>query len=296
MLAVHLAAFFFLSFLHAVVGFDMSRNDNVGHAIGSYWGQNSYGATHSDVANFQKTLSYYCTSDSVTNTFPVAFLTTFFGEGGLPTIDLANICNSNDNATFPGTELADCSALASDIETCQAAGKIVTLSIGGASGSVGFTSDSQAQTFADTIWNLFLGGSNNTRPFGSAVLDGAGSSTGYAAFVTRLRSHASSASKQYYVTAAPQCPFPDASLGSVINAVGFDAVYVQFYNNYCGLQAFSDANDWDFGTWDNWAKTTSPNPSSVTLARPRAARRFGILHVFELRRRVMMWDASQAYG
>lgn len=55
-----------------------------------------------------------------------------------------------------------------------------------------------------------------------------GGSAHYAAFVTQLRAHASGASKRYYVTAAPQCPFPDANLGAVINAVGFDAVYVQF--------------------------------------------------------------------
>lgn len=62
--------------------------------------------------------------------------------------------------------------MASDIETCQAAGKIVTISLGGASGAATFSSDAQAETFADTIWNLFLGGSNSSRPFGSAVLDG----------------------------------------------------------------------------------------------------------------------------
>jgi chitinase len=48
----------------------------------------------------------------------------------------------------------------------------VTLSIGGATGDVGFTSDSQAKEFADTIWNLFLGGSSSMRPFGDATLDG----------------------------------------------------------------------------------------------------------------------------
>ncbi len=48
----------------------------------------------------------------------------------------------------------------------------MTLSLGGAGGSVGFSSDSQAQTFADTVWNTFLGGSSSTRPFGDAVLDG----------------------------------------------------------------------------------------------------------------------------
>lgn len=60
-----------------------------------------------------------------------------------------------------------------------------------------------------------------------------GGSAHYAAFVTQIRAHASGASKKYYVTAAPQCPFPDANLGAVINAVGFDAVYVQFCESLC---------------------------------------------------------------
>ncbi len=76
------------------------------------------------------------------------------------------------HGVFPGTALADCSFLASDIQECQAKGKIVTLSIGGAEGVVGFVSNSRAKQFADTIWDLFLGGSSSTRPFGSAILDG----------------------------------------------------------------------------------------------------------------------------
>jgi chitinase len=85
-------------------------------------------------------------------------------------------------------------------------GKIVTLSMGGATSGPGFTSDAAAQTFADTIWNLFLGGTSSTRPFGSAVLDGVdfdiegGSATGLAAMVTRFRSHFAGASKTYYIT------------------------------------------------------------------------------------------------
>ena len=62
--------------------------------------------------------------------------------------------------------------MADDIKMCQQAGKIVTLSLGGATGVVGFSSDSEAETFADTIWNLFLGGDSPVRPFGDAVLDG----------------------------------------------------------------------------------------------------------------------------
>jgi len=82
------------------------------------------------------------------------------------------MCNTEEHSEFPGTALLDCSFLASDIRTCQAKGKIVTLSIGGELSGISLVSDLQAKQFADTIWNLFLGGSGSTRPFGSAVLDG----------------------------------------------------------------------------------------------------------------------------
>jgi len=62
--------------------------------------------------------------------------------------------------------------MAADIKACQARGKAIILSLGGATGAATFSSDSQASSFADTVWNLFLGGSSSTRPFGDAVLDG----------------------------------------------------------------------------------------------------------------------------
>ncbi|KAI0094559.1 glycoside hydrolase family 18 protein [Irpex rosettiformis] len=298
---------------YATYAYDNSRYDNV--AV--YWGQNSYGATHSDVANFQKPLAFYCQDDAI-DVLPVAFLNVFFGPGGVPSINLSNTCNDVDNATFSGTNLPVCTSVGADIKTCQAKGKIVTLSLGGAGGSVGFTSDSQGEQLADTIWNVFLGGSSSTRPFGDAVLDGVdldiegGSSTGYAAFVNRIRSHASSTSKKYYITAAPQCPYPDASLGGVLNAASFDAVYVQFYNNVCGLQNVNLAQDWDFGIWDNWARTISPNTNvKIYLGAPASStaagtgyQEIGTLSSIAVKMRkafpsfggVMLWDASQAYA
>lgn len=80
-------------------------------------------------------------------------------------------------------------------------------------------------------------------------------------FVQQIRSHATGANKKfvqlcllvaqfisylmfddsYYITAAPQCPFPDAYLGDVINAVGFDAVYVQFCES-----KLSSSNSWPY--------------------------------------------------
>ncbi|KIJ54039.1 carbohydrate-binding module family 5 protein [Sphaerobolus stellatus SS14] len=308
--------FSFLALLQIVslaVAFDNTRYDNV--AV--YWGQNSYGATHSDVVNFQQPINFYC-NDNAIDVFPVAFVNTFFGTGGLPVMNLANTCNNVDNATFPGSELPNCQVLATDIQACQAKGKVVTISLGGAGGGVGFNSDAQAQSFADQIWNLFLGGSSSTRPFGSAVLDGVdldiegGSNSGYAAFVTQLRTHFNGASKKYYITGAPQCPYPDASLGAVLNAASFDAVYVQFYNNQCGLQNYNTSSDWDFGLWDNWARTVSPNPNvKVYIGAPASSTAAGggyqppqtLASIATQMRKsfpsfggIMLWDASQAYA
>ncbi|KAJ3826963.1 glycoside hydrolase family 18 protein [Lentinula raphanica] len=318
-----------------LAAFNPSSNTNVGAAslmnfpwsthffiqLVAYWGQNSYGAKHpTDFANWQTNLAHYC-QDDVINVIPLAFLNVFFGEGELPEINFANSCSSAGGA-FPGSNLANCQFIASDIQTCQAAGKIVTLSLGGATGSTTFTSASQAEDFADSIWNLFLGGKSSTRPFGNAVLDGididiesGGSANAYfASFITRIRTLAQGASKPYYITGAPQCPYPDANsdMGAVLNAVGFDAVYVQFYNNFCEVSNYNIHGDWDFSEWDNWAKTFSPNrnvkvyigaPASSTAAGTgyvNAATLGSILQATKAEYSsfggAMLWDVSQAYA
>src|SRR5207253_10880397 len=119
----------------------------------------------------------------------------------------------------------------------------------GASGGYGFTSDAQAETFAQTVWQSFMNGSSAVRPFGSAVIDGVdldiegGSTVGYGAFARKLRTlSAADRSRRWYITAAPQCPTPDAFLGPAAGrALGdspqsFDYLFVQFYNNFCGYQ------------------------------------------------------------
>ncbi|KAI0671345.1 glycoside hydrolase [Trametes maxima] len=332
-----------------VAAFDLSRNDN----LAVYWGQDSAGN--------QQRLSYYC-KDSTIDVFPIAFLYIFRGKGGEPVIDFANTCNQWDQGTYPGTDLANCSIMAQDIKTCQEAGKLVTLSLGGATGQVGFSSDSQAQSFADQVWNLFLGGESDIRPFGDAVLDGvdldieSGTPAHYAAFVNRIRANAgetnlnatsfalnitahanskhtntthahanatihdtikkntttvidvTNKNKYYYITAAPQCPYPDAYIGAALNDAPFDAVYVQFYNNYCGLDAPSDYN---FDTWDNWAKTKSANKNVkvyIGAAGSSDSAGEGYVSASKLAQYasdaqakyssfggVMLWDASTAY-
>ncbi|CDO71800.1 Glycoside Hydrolase Family 18 protein [Trametes cinnabarina] len=297
------------------VAFDNSRSDN----LAVYWGQNSYGATHlSDVANWQKPIDYYCQDDTI-NAIPIAFLNVFQSTGGFPSINLASTCNTDDNGVFAGTSLPNCTFLASAIEYCQSRGKIVTISLGGATGAASFTSAGQATAFGDTIWDLFLGGDSQFRPFGGAVLDGidldieGGNTVFFDSFIGRIRQLASIAGgKRYYVTAAPQCPYPDAYLGTVLNLASFDAVYVQFYNNWCGLQNYNNIWAWDFASWDTWAKSTSVNPNvKIYIGAPASSTAAGSGYVdattlgnIAIQQRgnyssfggVMLWDASQAYA
>ncbi|KAG6816202.1 hypothetical protein H0H87_007751 [Tephrocybe sp. NHM501043] len=310
---------------------DLNCDALLAFELALYYGQNSYGATHSSTDGSQRTLSDYCQDDTI-NVIPLAFLTVFFSEGGLPEIDLASTCNNLNGNVFPGTKLAKCLDLADDIRACQARGKIVTISLGGATGVAGFSSEEQAQQFAETVWNLFLGGDSDTRPFGDAVLDGvdldveSGGGDGMIAFARHLR-QLSKGGRKYYLTAAPQCPFPDAYLGNVISAVGFDAVYIQCKYIIALGRAFSilpaltillkfnnydNPSAWNYGVWDHWAKTTSPNKKvKVYIGAPAAESAAGVGYVpaetlgaiaRETRAKyssfggIMLWDASQAYG
>ncbi|KAH8554469.1 glycoside hydrolase superfamily [Umbelopsis sp. PMI_123] len=278
----------------------------------NYWGQNSFGAAGGAQSGWQKNLASYC-QESVEDILVLSFLTTFFATGKEPVIDFSNA--SNNCTTFSGTSLLNCPQIGQDIKTCQANGKKIFLALGGASGSYGFTSDSQASGFADTLWNTFGGGSSSTRPFGDAVVDGfdldieGGSATGYAAMIDQLRTHyASDSSKSYYISGAPQCPFPDAYLGDALNNAWFDIVWVQFYNNYCSVQG----GNFNFDIWDNWAKTQSKNsnvkvylgvPGSTSAASSGYVPYSTLTSTIDSLKSqyssfggVMMWDASQAYG
>ena len=166
--------------------------------------------------------------------------------------------------TFPGSSLLDCPQVGADIKTCQANGKALVISIGGASGSYSIDTAAAGTAFAEQVWDTFLGGSSSTRPFGDAVLDGvdldleSGTNVGYIAFIQTLRTKFAASSKPYYITSAPQCPFPDQATTAALNAAWFDLVWVQFYNNYCGVNTYGTSN-FNFDQWDNWASTVSIN-------------------------------------
>ncbi|KAG9321213.1 hypothetical protein KVV02_002125 [Mortierella alpina] len=293
--------------------FNIHLDDN----LVNYWGQNSYGASGGDMRLWQKPLADYCQNSDGEDVLVLAFLHVFnSAQRGLPRMDLSNQCNPT--SVFPGTSLLHCPQTGAGVKLCQSKGKAVILSLGGAAGAYGFSDDAEAKDFAHMIWNLFLGGSSTTRPLDDAVLDGVdldiegGSTAGYTAFVSELRSlYATDPKKQYYISAAPQCPFPDAYLGVTLQSAWVDMVFVQYYNNFCGTQSFGSPN-FNFEQWDTWAKTVSVNkavkiylgvPASRTAANAgyvAPERLHAIMDAVRCKYSsfggVMMWDVSQAYS
>ncbi|KAI9692142.1 MAG: Chitinase 1 [Bathelium mastoideum] len=207
-----------------------------------------YGQTQNTTAAGLLTLC----QDSSVDIIILAFLYEFFGPNNYPSAEFGPGCSIStpEQAQYaPG--LVNCSKLAGEIAQCQSIGKPVLISLGGAIGSIAFSSDDQATDFAATIWNLFGGGGGNPssssssssvnytglRPFGDVVLDGFDidnedhNTAHYDVFATALRAQIESdPSRKYYISAAPQCPRPDASIPlAAMQAADF--IWVQFYNN-----------------------------------------------------------------
>jgi chitinase len=213
-----------------------------------------------------------------------------------------------------------------DITTCQQKGKTILLSIGGATYSEGgFKSEADAKDGAKLMWDTFgpqKDGSKSLRPFGAAILDGfdfdfEANVQNMAPFANELRSlmDADQSKQRFYLTAAPQCPYPDAADKEILNGpVYIDAIWVQFYNNFCGVNNFNtdmSSNKYNFEEWDNWAKTVSKNknvkvlvgvPADTTAASTGYIPSSKLDNVIEYSKKfesfggIMMWDATQAYG
>jgi len=295
-----------------IAGFSSSSSSNV--AI--YWGQNSYDQSSGSLE--QQRLSYYC-ANSQLDIIPLAFLVSIAS----PELNFAN--QGNDCTAISGSNLFYCSEIEADIAECQSTyGKTILLSIGGSTYSEGgFSSEAAAVAAANNIWSIFGPYSSSAiRPFGTSVVDGfdfdfESTVSNMPAFGSQLRSLMdANTSKSWYLSAAPQCPYPDAADNPMLDGtVSFDIVWVQFYNNYCGLQSFttgsSTQNNFNFATWDNWAKTVSLNKNvKVFLGIPGNSGAAGsgyesgttLADVISYSKEyssfggVMIWDMTQVYA
>ncbi|KAK9672550.1 hypothetical protein RND81_12G107700 [Saponaria officinalis] len=73
--------------------------------------------------------------------------------------------------------------------------------------------------------------------------------------------------KKVYLSAAPQCPFPDMHLSNAIDTGVFDFVWVQFYNN---PKAACQYNGDTTQLLNSWTKWSSVNAGQVFLGIPAA--------------------------
>ncbi|KAM3490227.1 hypothetical protein MY3957_006466 [Beauveria namnaoensis] len=158
------------------------------------------------------------------------------------------------------------------------------------------------------------------RPFGTSVVNGFDLDfetpvNHLSAFADRLRHLMDSATDKFYLSAAPQCGYPDANIGTTLDVVPFDIIQVQFYNNFCGISHFQEGmqsqSAFNFDVWDKWAQS-SKNPRVRVLvgipASEDAARKGSYTSGSKLQAAlqwskkypsiggVMMWDVAQLYA
>ncbi|KAI9933283.1 hypothetical protein ASPWEDRAFT_601856 [Aspergillus wentii DTO 134E9] len=306
----------FASLGGAYAKLDLSSTSNVA----MYWGQNSFKG-QGKLA--QQPLAFYCNDDKI-DVIQLAFLMNINGLGGAPEYDFQNA--SDHCNVFEGTNLKNCPQVGADIATCQKKNKTIILSIGGATYSEGgFRSEADAIAGADKVWQTFGPPSTNTsalRPFGNSSVDGfdfdfEANVFHMGPFAKRLRELGDAdKTKPFFLTAAPQCMYPDLADKDILNgSVAIDAAFVQFYNNWCGVNSFTPGKDiqtsFNFIDWDNWAKNVSKNGNTkVFLGVPAntGAASTGYLpadklepvikysKTFKSFGGVMMWDVSQAYA
>ncbi|KAL3524353.1 hypothetical protein ACH5RR_017187 [Cinchona calisaya] len=234
----------------------------LGGGIAIYWGQNGN----------EGTLTETCATGrfSYVN---LGFLFKF-GNGQTPEINLAGHCNPATNA---------CKIISDGIHYCQKRGIKVMLSLGGGVGNYSLASKEDAKNVSLYLWNNFLGGWSISRPLGNATLDGIDfdielGSTLYWDDLARYlkayncRNYHYGRTRKVYLTAAPQCPFPDRILGTALNTGLFDFVWVQFYNNP-PCQYISGNSSNLLSSWDRWTK--SIRARKIFLGLPAAPRTAG---------------------
>ncbi|KPI41819.1 Endochitinase 33 [Cyphellophora attinorum] len=214
---------------------------------------------------------------------PLAFVTYFPKENdanGYCKMNFANNAWASEFWTNPVTGVTypdvfdNMHTFTGVIQKCQANGKKVLISLGGDPrySDVSLTSNTHAEQVAVQLWRMFgpvQQGVVIPRPFGNSVIDGVdfdveGTQAGpyHPHLATSFKAlFAQDTSKQYYLSAAPQCPTTDGLIPTIQTGV-FDYVNVQFYNNYCGVSTFGTSNDQFTPSFNAWSKLLLPYPNT----------------------------------
>lgn len=260
--------------------FSLFKSSHAG-GIAVYWGQNGN----------EGSLEEACNTDNY-QYVNIGFLNVF-GNNQIPQLNLAGHCNPSTN---------ECTGLSNDINVCQSKGIKVFLSLGGAVGSYSLNSASEATDLAAYLWDNFLGGQSNSRPFGDAVLDGIdfdielGSTQNYEHLARFLKAYSGVGGKRVYLGAAPQCPIPDRFLGTALNTGLFDFVWVQFYNNPPCQYANGNITNL-VSSWNRWTSTVPAGKIFLGLPADPAAAGSGFIPADTLTSQILpVIKESPKYG
>ncbi|KAJ8491882.1 hypothetical protein OPV22_013603 [Ensete ventricosum] len=224
------------SLLVALLVFIFAASSHAG-SIAVYWGQNGNEGGHADNCN-TRIYSYVMLS----------FLTTF-GNGQTLVLNLAGHYDPPSDT---------CTSLSSDIGACQSQGIKVLLSLGGSSGNYSMSSSDDDVSVAIYLWDNYLGGSSSSRSLGNVVLDDIdfdieqGGPDHYDELVKQL-SNLGNQTTKVYLSAAPQCPYPDQYVGNALQTGLFDYVWDATRSGYIlpddltsqVLSAINDASNYD---------------------------------------------------
>ncbi|OAA76931.1 class III chitinase ChiA2 [Akanthomyces lecanii RCEF 1005] len=221
-----------------------------------YWGQNGGGVVENN------DLATYCSQSAGVDIVVLSFLYEYGNGNKIASGTIGQSCY-----IAPSGEGQNCDDLAKAIDTCKSNGVKVIVSLGGAAGACSLSSQDEAQTIGQNLWEAYgnLNGANGSvpRPFGSTFVNGwdfdIESNSGnqfYPAMIAKLRGNfASDAANQYFITGAPQCPIPEPNMNEIITQAQFDYLWVQFYNNP-GCSVDGTIN------FDDWKKNVANTPSS----------------------------------
>ncbi|KAI1100525.1 glycoside hydrolase family 18 protein [Jackrogersella minutella] len=236
-----------------------------------YWGQNGGGTIENN------DLSTYCNSTSGIDVIVLAFLYQWGNGADIPSGTIGQSCFISTSG-----EGQNCDALSSAITTCKSAGIKVLLSLGGATASYSLSSQAEAESIGNYLWQAYgnSGNSSVQRPLGDVFVDGFDfdieSNNGnefYQYMIAALRSNfASDSANTYYISAAPQCPLPEPNMGEIIGNSTFDYIWPQFYNNNnytypCALPINGNA-PFNYDQWVNWTAGTPSADAKIFIGVP----------------------------
>ncbi|MCJ1444300.1 MAG: hypothetical protein MMC23_004801 [Stictis urceolatum] len=229
-----------------------------------YWGQNGGGTIEND------DMGTYCTQEAGIDVIVMAFLYQYGNGVDTPAGTFGQACSVSTTGAAQG-----CDKVSAAITTCQSAGKKVILSLGGASGSYSLSSQQEAETIGQNLWDSYgkSAGGSAPRPFGDVAVDGfdfdieaSAGNDNYQYMIAKLRDNFSQdTSKTYYITGAPQCPVPEPNMNGIITTSQFDYLFIQFYNNPGCSVNNADIN---FGDWKTNIANTPSSAAKLFIGVP----------------------------